>query len=540
MLVETTLGRLLFNEAFPADFPFHDKPVKKRDLTELASKLVELYPRAIVAESLDKLKDLGFEYATRSGLTISISDVRTPKIKAALLEKFEDEAEKVESQYDRGIITDDERRQKEIEVWTEATVRVRDAMQEEMREIKFNPIDMMVGSGARGNLLQVQQIAGMRGLVANPRGEIIPRPIKSNFREGLSVLEYFISTHGARKGLADTALRTADSGYLTRRLVDVAQELIVREDDCESPRGIWVENVDRRRREPPDPRDQVARAQPGRRRDARRRHRACPRNTEVGEPELRALAVRSRDQAGAGAFGAHVRVAQAVCARRATARCSPPASSSTRARRSASSPPSRSASPARSSPCGRSTPAVSPVRTSRTVCLASSSSSRPARPRARRSSPSCPASCASGRTRRASGCSPSSPTTRPKSRTSVTRRTHLYPGIADGVEVLAGQQLTGDHKTPLDPKKMLEVKGIRETQQYLSDEVQKVYREQGVSIHDKHVEVIVRQMLRRVGVSEPGDSKYLPGQKADAREFADTNRRSRGRGQAARPRVVPS
>ena len=449
--------------------------------------------------------------------------MRTPKIKAALLEKFEDEAEKVESQFDRGIITDEERRQKEIEVWTEATFRVRDAMQEEMHEIKFNPIDMMVGSGARGDLLQVQQIAGMRGLVANPRGEIIPRPIKSSFREGLSVLEYFISTHGARKGLADTALRTADSGYLTRRLVDVAQELIVREDDCESPRGIWVENLS------DDPEtlrildtkllgrslvDDMTLAD----------GTVLPRNTEVREPELRALA-SDPTSTGCGCVRCSRASRSRVCARRVTARCSPPASSSTRVRRSASSPPSRSASPARSSPCVRSTPAVSPVRTSRTACLVSSSSSRPARRRARRSWPDCPASCASARTRRASGSSPSSPTTGPKSRTSVTRRTHLYPGIADGVEVQAGQQLTGDFKTPIDPKKMLEVKGIRETQQYLSDEVQKVYREQGVSIHDKHVEVIVRQMLRRVGVSESGDSKYLPGQKADAREFADINRR---------------
>ena len=276
VLVESTLGRFLFNEAFPADFPFHDDAVKKRDLTELASKLVERYPRAVVAESLDKLKDLGFEFATRSGLTISIADVRTPASKAALLEKFEAEADKVEGQYDRGVITDDERRQKEIEVWSEATARVRDAMQAEMRQEKFNPIDMMVGSGARGNVMQVQQIAGMRGLVANPRGEIIPRPIKSNFREGLSVLEYFISTHGARKGLADTALRTADSGYLTRRLVDVAQEVIVREDDCESTRGIWVENVDDDPETHPHPRDEAPRASAHRRRDAVRRHDACP------------------------------------------------------------------------------------------------------------------------------------------------------------------------------------------------------------------------------------------------------------------------
>ena len=241
VIVETTLGRLLFNEAFPPDFPFENRVVRKRDVTEVVGRLVEQYARAQVAESLDALKDLGFHYATRAGLTISIADVKTPRKKAELLDHFEQLAATVETQYERGVITDDERRQKEIEIWTDATDRVRDAMQEEMRAEKFNPIDMMVGSGARGNVMQVRQIAGMRGLVANPRGEIIPRPIKSNFREGLSVLEYFISTHGARKGLADTALRTADSGYLTRRLVDVAQELIVREDDCGTTRGIWVE-----------------------------------------------------------------------------------------------------------------------------------------------------------------------------------------------------------------------------------------------------------------------------------------------------------
>ena len=284
-------------------------PVKKRDLTEIASKLVELYPRPIVAESLDKLKDLGFEFATRSGLTISIADVRTPAGKAALLEHFEAEADKVEKQYDRGVITDDERRQKEIEVWSEATAHVRDAMQEEMRSVKFNPIEMMVGSGARGNVMQVQQIAGMRGLVANPRGEIIPRPIKSNFREGLSVLEYFISTHGARKGLADTALRTADSGYLTRRLVDVAQEVIVREDDCESPRGIWVEDVD----DDPETMRILETKLLGRclAEDVTLADGSVmPRNTEIREDELAYARRRPRRRPGAGAFGAHLRLAQ--------------------------------------------------------------------------------------------------------------------------------------------------------------------------------------------------------------------------------------
>ena len=285
--------------------------------------------------------------------------------------------------------------------------------------------------------MQVRQIAGMRGLVANPRGEIIPRPIKSNFREGLSVLEYFISTHGARKGLADTALRTADSGYLTRRLVDVAQELIVRDPDCGSVRGIWVEDV------LDDP-------EHARLLENRLLSRCLsedvtladgtvyPRNTEITDVELRRPDQGPDDHPGARALRAHVRVppgrarreaatrtdrgrgraspsTRPACAAPATARCSRPASSSTSARRSASSPPSRSVSRARSSPCVPSTPVASRVRTSPTASRVSSSSSRPVPRRARRSSPRAPASCASARTRRASGPSPSSPTTAPRS-----------------------------------------------------------------------------------------------------------------------------
>ena len=170
--------------------------------------------------------------------------MRTPPEKQAILDRYEKEAEKAENQFKRGIITDDERRQKEIEIWTSANSEVGRAMEQALADLSFNPLDMMVDSGARGNAQQIRQIAGMKGLVSNPRGEMIPRPIKSSFREGLSVLEYFISTHGARKGLADTALRTADSGYLTRRLVDVAQELIVREEDCGTTRGIWIEDVE--------------------------------------------------------------------------------------------------------------------------------------------------------------------------------------------------------------------------------------------------------------------------------------------------------
>ncbi|MGA1481680.1 MAG: DNA-directed RNA polymerase subunit beta', partial [Candidatus Nanopelagicales bacterium] len=237
-VLQTTLGRAIFNEALPADFPYVDYQVDKKALGALVNQLADRYPKVDVAATLDALKELGFHWATRAGVTISIDDVVTPPQKAELLAAAEERASKVQAQYERGLITDSERRQELIEIWTRATDEVARAMQDHFP--RQNPVFMMVDSGARGNFMQVRQIAGMRGLVANPKGEIIPRPIKSNFREGLSVLEYFISTHGARKGLADTALRTADSGYLTRRLVDVSQDVIIREVDCGTDRGLPV------------------------------------------------------------------------------------------------------------------------------------------------------------------------------------------------------------------------------------------------------------------------------------------------------------
>src|SRR5664280_265395 len=238
ILLETTLGRCLFNEALPVDYPFVNEEVAKRQLGAIVNDLAERYPKVQVAATLDALKAAGFHWATRAGVTIAIDDVVTPPQKQDILDKHEADAEKIEKQYQRGVITEQERRQELIEIWTKATAEVADAMAAHFPPT--NPVYMMVHSGARGNMMQVRQIAGMRGLVANPKGEIIPRPIKANFREGLTVLEYFISTHGARKGLADTALRTADSGYLTRRLVDVSQDVIIREEDCGTERGITL------------------------------------------------------------------------------------------------------------------------------------------------------------------------------------------------------------------------------------------------------------------------------------------------------------
>ena len=237
-IMETTLGRAIFNEILPAEHPFVDYDVTKKELGKIVNELAEKRAKVVVAQTLDALKSLGFYWATRAGVTISIEDVVTPARKAEILEGYEIKADKVQSQYEKGLITDDERRQELIEIWTQATAEVGKEMEDNFP--KTNPVWMMVFSGARGNMMQIRQIAGMRGLVANPKGEIIPRPIKSNFREGLSVLEYFISTHGARKGLADTALRTADSGYLTRRLCDVAQDVIIREEDCGTDRGLTL------------------------------------------------------------------------------------------------------------------------------------------------------------------------------------------------------------------------------------------------------------------------------------------------------------
>ena len=244
----TTLGRLLFEEALPEDyaqqFGHVTAVVKKREMGVIVERLSDNYPKAMIASSLDAIKNLCYRFASQSGLTVSIDDVKTPASKREILDGYEAQADKVETQFRRGIITDGERRQQEVRIWTDATADVQKAMEDEFKAQRFNPIDMMVGSGARGNMTQMRQIAGIRGLVANPRGDMIPRPIKKNFREGLETLEYFIATPGARKGLVDTALRTADSGYLTRRLVDVAQELIVREEDCGTTLGVWVEHVE--------------------------------------------------------------------------------------------------------------------------------------------------------------------------------------------------------------------------------------------------------------------------------------------------------
>ncbi|MDP9402949.1 MAG: DNA-directed RNA polymerase subunit beta' [Actinomycetota bacterium] len=512
--LETTAGRLLFNEALPADFGFVNELVSKkaRSIASIVEEIADAYPKTTVTRCLDHIKDLGFRYATQSGLTISIDDVKTPPEKGAILDRHEKEAEKAESQFKRGIITDDERRQKEIEIWTSANSEVGRAMDRTLSTIAFNPLDMMVNSGARGNAQQVRQIAGMKGLVSNPRGEMIPRPIKSSFREGLSVLEYFISTHGARKGLADTALRTADSGYLTRRLVDVAQELIIREDDCRTSRGVWLEGLT------PD--------EPGRRSYLETRlfgrvlaepAGGYPAGTDIGDEELAALrdnpgVTRARTRSVLTCEAEH-----GVCAA-----CY-----------------GRSLATLKGIELGEAVGVIAAqsigepgtqltMRTFHTGGIAGEDITH-GLPRvvelfeARTPKGAAVLARTSGVVRISEDELGRRITVVGDDGTedgyNVSQRAHLE--VSDGSEVIAGDALV---EGPKDPKELLEIKGIRETQQYLVEEVQKVYRDQGVSIHDKHIELIVRQMLRRVSVAEPGDSTFLPGERVDARAYAEVNR----------------
>ena len=530
--VESTIGRLLFQECLPEDFGPVTETIKKKQMGEIVDRLANEYPKAVVARSLDAIKDLSYQFATRSGLTISIDDVQTPPEKKAILDDHEKEADKVEQQFRRGIITDGERRQKEVEIWTNATDKVREAMEKALSSKQFNPIDMMVGSGARGNMMQVRQIAGMRGLVANPRGDMIPRPIKSNFREGLSMLEYFIATPGARKGLVDTALRTADSGYLTRRLVDVAQELIIREQDCQRegdpPRGLWIEDV------APD--------QAGKRTYL---------ETRIFGRTLAVDVALSKDNPHEGFAGRTLKAGELIDEAMMEALRDDPEVDRVRVRSVLTCQSDlgvcaacygRSLATGRMIEMGEAVGVIAAqsigepgtqltMRTFHTGGIAGGADIAGGLPRVvelfEARSPKGKATLA-----RTSGVVRiSDDEGRGRVITIVgddgTEDTYTVPSLArlevvDGQEISAGDPIVDG---PRDPKELLEIKGIRETQSYLVNEVQKVYRDQGVSIHDKHIELIVRQMTRRVGVQEPGDSPFLPGERVDQKVYADTNRR---------------
>src|SRR5438132_620893 len=245
--IEKTAGRVVFNEIWPKQLGFFNKAAGKKQLSDIIWRCYQIAGPAETVATLDKVKELGFAEATKAGISIGISDMIIPKEKKDELDNAYKQIRQVEQQYRKGIITDGERYNKIIDIWTHAGDEISNVMFRTLEHNEgrkeLNPVYLMVDSGARGNRQQVKQLAGMRGLMAKPSGEIIERPITSNFREGLSVLEYFISTHGARKGLADTALKTADSGYLTRKLVDASQDVIINEMDCGTVNGITVRSI---------------------------------------------------------------------------------------------------------------------------------------------------------------------------------------------------------------------------------------------------------------------------------------------------------
>src|SRR5947208_7534002 len=246
-VIETTVGRVIFSEIWPEELGFPNRVVVKGQLGELIWNCYKFCGQEKTVTTLDRLKELGFFEATRAGVSIGIDDMIIPKEKTQEIETAQKQISEVEKQYRKGVITPGERYNKVIDIWTHCTDQIANVMLKTLDnnqgKREYNPVWLMVDSGARGNKAQVRQLAGVRGLMAKPSGDIIEKPILSNFREGLTVLEYFISTHGARKGLADTALKTADSGYMTRKLVDVAQDVIVREDDCGTTNGIWVQPI---------------------------------------------------------------------------------------------------------------------------------------------------------------------------------------------------------------------------------------------------------------------------------------------------------
>jgi DNA-directed RNA polymerase subunit beta' len=484
----------------------------------IVERLSDHFTKSEIALALDGIKDLCYRYATQSGLTVSVDDVKTPKAKRAILDRHEKDADKVEQQFRRGIITDGERRQQEVRIWTDATAEVQKAMQDEFAALEYNPVDMMITSGARGNMTQMRQIAGMRGLVANPRGDMIPRPIKSNFREGLETLEYFIATPGARKGLVDTALRTADSGYLTRRLHDVAQELIVREDDCGTTLGVWVDNV---QKDTANTRAYLETKLFGRAllNDVELSDGSTmAKNTILGDDEVDTL----RDDAKVS----RVRVRSVLTCDAEVGVCALCYG--------------RSLATGQSIELGEAVGVIAAqsigepgtqltMRTFHTGGVAGKDIAG-GLPRvvelfeARNPRGSARLARATGVVRILEDEGKGIPIHVIDDQGvehEIMLPTGSRPIVKDGQDITAGDRVT---EGPLDPKELMEIKGPRETQVYLVEEVQKVYRDQGVSIHDKHIELIVRQMTRRVGVQEPGDTVFLPGERADAKVFRDTNR----------------
>lgn len=550
-LLVTTVGRLVFNRIFPDDFPYINdavestvdefqytgavidsvkerpikeiieelplgRPVRKGFLVRLISMCHQKYGNTRTSVILDNLKTIGFRYATQSGTTVGVEDIVIPDEKDQIIKEAEKRVEEIEQQHRRGLITNDERYQLVIDSWTEAKERIQQAMLDGFDEL--NPVYMMAISGARGNVSQLSQLAGMRGLVADPSGRTIDFPIKANFREGLTVLEYFSSTHGTRKGLADTALRTADSGYLTRRLVDVAQDVIVREEDCGTDQGITLtavwqgDDVLEPLRERIVGRvacEDIVHPDTGEviigvgceilEDDARRIELAGITEVTVRSP----LTCRTRYGVCVKCYGRNLATGNLVEVGEAVGII---------AAQSIGEPGTQLT-----------------MRTFHTGGVAGDDITH-GLPRveelfeARKPKGQALISEIDGHVSIVESKGTRKVVVRAED---GEEKTYTVPygarlEVREGQFITAGDQIT---EGSLNPHDILRVKGVRAVQSYLVREVQEVYRSQGVEINDKHIEVVIRQMLRKVKVEDPGDTDLLPGGLVDVFEFEEENAR---------------
>jgi DNA-directed RNA polymerase subunit beta' len=527
--IETTVGRVIFNDQVKLDlspdpianFQLTNRVIDRGELGKIVGMCARFHSVAKTAEILDQIKKIGFHFATCSGTTIAINDITIPPSKKDILKEAEHQVEQVEEQFRRGLITSDERYQRFIDIWTKAKESVTDAMNKALN--KFNPVYMMSISGARGNPAQLSQLAGMRGLMTDPSGRIIDLPIRANFREGLTVLEFFISTHGARKGLADTALRTADSGYLTRRLVDVAQDVIVREEDCGTTDGIRVSAIIDGNEEIEKLRERiVGRVAAEDIVHPETKEVIIPADMEITEEVadlidkagIKQVAIRSvltcRSKYGVciNCYGRNLATGKMVDVGEAVGII---------AAQSIGEPGTQLT-----------------MRTFHTGGVAGDDITQ-GLPRveelfeARKPKGQAIISEYSGVCK----------ITEVKSVRKLTvitenneEKVYQVPfgsriKVKDGSFVSAGDLLTEGSANPHD---ILKVKGIHGVQQYLVQEVQNVYRSQGVWINDRHIEVVVRQMLRKRKIEHAGDTELLPGGLVDVFELEEENRRVEAEG----------
>ena len=530
-LIESTVGRIIFNEKIPQDLGYVDRTdpesafdheigfqVGKKQLGDIIDRCIKKHDFTISAEVLDGIKAMGYKYSTKGAITISIADMTVPDAKKTLINETEDKVLAIERQFKRGFITDDERYRLVVSEWEKTTKDVTSALQNCLDT--YNPIYMMANSGARGSMNQIRQLAGMRGLMANTSGKTIEIPIKANFREGLSVLEYFISSRGARKGLADTALRTADSGYLTRRMVDVCQDVIIRENDCGTHDGVWASAVyDKGQlvqsfgtsihgRFPAVP---ICDPQTGEvlfDTD----HMLMPADAEILEAHgIERVLIRSvlsceaRTGVCARCYGINLAIGQPVSAGEAVGVI---------AAQSIGEPGTQLT-----------------MRTFHTGGVATSDDITQGLPRveelfeARKPKGCAVISEVSGR------CTvPQNADKKTVQITDANGKVTEYAipytsriMVHDGDMVESGQPLT---EGSIYPQDLLSTKGLRAVEEYLVKEVQATYRTNGVEINDKHVEVIVRQMLRKVRIEDAGDTDMLPGEVVDIFKFEEANNKA--------------